>query len=132
MKNTKNLKLLGIGLLLIALTFSFSSVSALAQDDTPRVGAVLKSLSNPFWVAMQQGLLAGANEYGMKLDITAVPTEQDVEQQLNQLNTMLLKDYDVLLVSPISSTNLIPGLKKASDQGIPIIDLDGNLPPSQV
>lgn len=92
-----------------------------------RVGAVLKTLSNPFWVAMQQGLIDGAAEQGVQLDIAAVPTEQDVELQLNTLETMLLRSYEVLLVSPITAANLLPGLVQATRQGIPIVDLDGNL-----
>lgn len=92
-----------------------------------KVGAVLKTLSNPFWVAMQQGLIDAATERGVQLDIAAVPTEQDVELQLNTLETMLLRRYDVLLVSPITAANLLPGLVQATRQGIPIVDLDGNL-----
>lgn len=92
------------------------------------VTAILKTLANPFWVAMQQGLLDEAIKQGISIEILAVPTEQDLEAQLNLCETALLRGPAVLLVSPITSLNLLPCLLKAVELKIPIIDLDGNLP----
>lgn len=92
------------------------------------ITAILKTLANPFWVAMQQGLLEEAINQGLSIEILAVPTEQDLEAQLNLCETAILRNPSVLLVSPITSLNLLPCLQKVVELGIPIIDLDGNLP----
>lgn len=94
----------------------------------PRVTAVLKTLANPFWVAMQLGLLEEAIAQGVVVEVLAVPTEADLEAQLNLAETALLRRPDILLVSPITSRNLHPALRLAAALKIPIIDLDGNLP----
>lgn len=106
------------GLMLLA-------VSSFAQS---HVTAVLKTLANPFWVAMQLGLLEEAINQGITVEILAVPTEADLEAQLNLAETALLRRPAVLLVSPITSRNLHPALRLAAALKIPIVDLDGNLP----
>jgi len=118
MKRHLALWILGVGLLALG-------VSAAGQS---HITAVLKTLANPFWVAMQQGLLEEAINQGVAIEILAVPTEADLEAQLNLTETALLRRPAVLLVSPITSRNLHPALRIAAALGIPIVDLDGNLP----
>lgn len=110
----------------LAVSLVLISLPLIAQQG--HVTAILKTLANPFWVAMQQGLLEEAINQGIAVEILAVPTEQDVEAQLNLAETALLRKPVVLLVSPITSRNLIPALKQAAALNIPIVDLDGNLP----
>lgn len=112
--------------LLITLVL-FLGVSSLAQQQ-PRVTVILKTLANPFWVAMATGLLEEAINQGVVVEILAVPTEADLEAQLNLCETAILRKPDVILVSPITSRNLMPCLRDAVRWRIPIVDLDGNLP----
>ena len=124
MKSRILVKLLLVGLLIV------SSLGITVSAETQvHVTAVLKTLANPFWVVMQQGLLEEAIKDGIAVQVLAVPTEQDVVGQLNLLETALLSKPAVLLVSPITSRNLLPALNAAASEGIPIIDLDGNLRP---
>jgi ABC-type sugar transport system substrate-binding protein len=48
-------------------------------------------------------------------------TEDDVEGQLNVFKTMLGKDYDAIIVVPITGMNLISGVVEANKKGIPVI-----------
>jgi D-allose transport system substrate-binding protein len=118
---------------------------ALAQEATPAMGgmtveqiaavtppegeeirllAVVKTLSNEYWQLMADGYADAATEKGITIDVVSVPTEQDTEQQLNQVQTALGQGYDAILVSPITPLNLIPALIQATEQGIPIINVD--------
>jgi ABC-type sugar transport system substrate-binding protein len=91
---------------------------------------VVKTLSNEYWQTMERGYQDAAAEKGVTIDVLSVPTEQDTEQQLNQLQTALAQGYDAIMVSPITPANLIPALVAANQAGIPIINVDERVDPA--
>lgn len=116
------------------LTTSVAAVALLAavggqsqaQDKT--YGVLLKTLSNPFWGAMEQGVKDGVSETGgVEYYLQAVESDQAAEPQLNVCNTMLERKPDVMITAAINSTNLLPCLKRANEMGIPVVDLDANI-----
>lgn len=102
------------------------SAAAEAQDQEV-YGVLMKTLSNPFWGAMEQGVADGAAEAGVEYYLQAVESDQAAEPQLNVCNTMLERSPKVMITAAINSTNLLPCLKQAADAGIPVVDLDANL-----
>lgn len=88
---------------------------------TLRIGAVLITLANPFWVAMKEGYESAAKEYGVQIDVQAAPQENSLTAQLDILENMVTKNYDALVAHTITAQNLIPGLVKAREKGIPVI-----------
>ena len=93
-------------------------------------GVLMKTLANPFWGAMGQGVEAGAQEAGVEYYVQAVESDQAAEPQLNTCNTMLEREPVVMITAAINSTNLLPCLKQAQEAGIEVVDLDGNLDPA--
>ena len=87
----------------------------------------MKTLSNPFWGAMEEGVRDGAKEANVNYYLQAVESDQAAEPQLNVCMTMLERNPDVMITAAINSTILLPCLKKANESGIPVVDLDGNL-----
>ncbi len=77
---------------------------------------------------MAQGYRDAAAQYGVTVDIGSVPTEADTAQQLALLESWLSRDYDALLVSPITPLNLNSALAQATAAGIPIINVDELIP----
>ncbi len=116
-----------------ALTITVATVAALAlagtahAQDKKTYGVLLKTLSNPFWGAMEQGIEDAAKAQGVDYYLQAVESDQAAEPQLNVCNTMLERKPAVMLVAAINSTNLLPCLKRANDEGIPVVDLDANI-----
>ena len=101
------------------------SVTANAQDRV--YGVLMKTLSNPFWGAMEQGVQEAASAVGVEYYLQAVESDQAAEPQLNVCNTMLERSPTVMITAAINSTILLPCLKQATDAGIPVVDLDANL-----
>lgn len=93
-------------------------------------GVVLKTLSNPFWGAMAKGIAEGGKQAQVAIFQQAAKSDQDAETQLNICNTMLERKPAALIASAINSSNLLPCMKSANDQGIPVVDLDANLDPA--
>jgi D-allose transport system substrate-binding protein len=101
--------------------------AASAQAEDGEYGVLMKTLSNPFWGAMEQGVEAGAKEAGVKYFLQAAESDQAAEPQLNLCNTMLERKPVAMITAAINSTNLLPCLKAAQEAGMKIVDLDGNL-----
>ena len=108
---------------LAAASLGFAAPAAADQV----YGVLLKTLSNPFWGAMEEGVQEGAEAAGVEYYLQAVESDQAAEPQLNVCNTMLQRSPDVMLTAAINSTNLLPCLKQANEMGIPVIDLDANI-----
>ena len=115
-------------LCLLAVAAVSMAFTTSARAEEPQVYAVLlKTLANPFWGAMQQGLMAGAAETGAQAYVTAVENEGAVEPQLNACFTMLERKPAALLAAAINDTNLLPCLQKAQEMSIPVVNLDNTM-----
>lgn len=88
-----------------------------------KVGAVVISLTNPFWVNMKNFYEAAGEELGIDIDVQTGTTEGDTASQLDVLMTMADMGYDVIIVSPIDGTNLIPGIVKCNENDVKVINL---------
>jgi len=120
---SKSLKYSAIGF--AAMASLAVSVPSHAQE----YGILMKTLANPFWGAMGEGVEEGAKNAGVEYYLQAVESDQAAESQLNVCNTMLERKPVAMITAAINSTNLLPCLKNAQDAGIKIVDLDGNLDP---
>ena len=123
-RNAMKPRLWGIGLGLATIALGIAAAEA---ADRPLYGVVLKTLSNPYWNAMEQGVEAGAKKAGVDILVQAVESESATEAQLNTCNTTLERKPTVLLTSSNNTTILLPCLKAAGDAGILVADLDINL-----
>lgn len=113
--------------LFLGTTIALLSTVLLAEAQELQYGAILKPVSNPHWNAMSKGMEAAAQETGVEVIVSAVASEGAAEEQLNNCEAMLLRSPKALIVGAINSNVLLPCLKKASDAGVAIVDLDYNL-----
>jgi len=101
---------------------SFARLGDIPRPNRPvRIGAVLITLSNPYWVSMKEGYENAARELGVQIDIQAAPQENSITAQLDILENMVAKGYDAICAHTITAQNLIPGLAKATQKGVTII-----------
>jgi ABC-type sugar transport system substrate-binding protein len=98
---------------------TFARLGKVAKPAKPlKVGVVIVTLSNPFWVSMKDGYEHAAKELGIQVDVQASPQENSVTDQLNLLENMVAKGYNAIVAHPITAQNLIPGMVKATGKGI--------------
>ena len=84
------LKRLTLGASIAALALGLAASAAHAADK-PVYGVLMKTLSNPFWGAMEKGVDEGAKKADVDIFLQAVESDQAAEPQLNACNTMLQK-----------------------------------------
>ncbi len=87
----------------------------------------MKSLGNPYYQRMADGMYSIAKELGLSIVVQAGITESDQEGQRVVLEAMIDRDYDAILVSPQTDLNLTPAVEKAEKRGVLLIDVDSAL-----
>ena len=116
----KKLFTLMLAVVMCLSLFSFAS----AESGDAEIAIVLKTLGNPFWETMKTGIEAKAAELGVKVDIFAATSEDDVEGQLTILENAVSKGYKAIGVAPLSPTNLNNVIAQAMQDGIYVVNID--------
>ena len=91
------------------------------KDTGKKLAAIESTLTNSFWVTMQEGYEDAAEEYGVTIDVQATDSDTDTTGQLDILNNMLVKDYEAIAVSPLTEDCLISGIVTANQNDVKII-----------
>jgi ribose transport system substrate-binding protein len=91
---------------------------------TYKIGSIMKFMGNPYWKLLAKGMEDQAKKYGLTFEVQAAQSESDQAGQLANMETMIEKGYDALLISPQTDTNLIPAVEKARKAGILLINVD--------
>ena len=92
------------------------------------IGISHYALVIPFYRAMQAGFVAGAKKYGMK--VVATDSEFDPNKQVSNIQSLIARKVDALVVSPGDANALIPAYKAAQKAHIPIISIANHLSPA--
>lgn len=92
-----------------------------------QIALVMKTLTNPFFVEMEQGARQAEKEFGIQLIVKAGAKETSIDQQISIVEELIQQKVDAIIIAPGSSTEIIPVLKKAQDAKITIINIDNRL-----
>lgn len=99
---------------------------AASADEQLTFALLPKTLTNPYFVAMQEFAQKECDKYGIKLECIAPPDETKVEEQIGMFETMLEKKVDAILIVPCGTTEIVASIEKANAAGIPVLCLDTN------
>lgn len=115
-----------------AATALLPLTAAHATDgDKPKVALVMKSLANEFFRTMEDGAKDYQKEHAEQFDLIAngIKDETDTSAQIRIVEQMIVSKVDALVIAPADSKALVPVIKKASDAGIKVVNIDNRLDP---
>ncbi len=110
--------------LMLALLLCAGIVPFAVAEEGAEIAIVLKTLANPFWETMKKGVEDKAAELGLKVDVFAANSEDDVEGQVTILENAVSKGYKAIGVAPLSPNNLNNIIAQAMKAGIYVINID--------
>jgi D-allose transport system substrate-binding protein len=101
---------------------------AACKPEKPHTDIVVlnNSTTNPYWKTIDDGFRDTAQTLGLELYIQSLNKIGDAEEQANQCENALLHKPKAIIFAAVNQFNLIPCLKKASQAGIVLVDIDGN------
>src|SRR5689334_8053486 len=101
-----------------------SASGADAGGDEPiGVSLIVKTTSNPFFVAMQDGAEAAAEDLGVELTMAAGKEDGDEDTQIQAIENAISKGDAGILITP-NGPAVEDALVKARDAGLYVIALD--------
>lgn len=96
------------------------------------IGYATKSSSSPFWVENIAGAKKAAKELGIKLNVIGPPVENDVSGQIAVIEDMITSGCNAIVVAPTGDVGVADVVKKAQDNGIPVIAVDNGVEGTEV
>ncbi|MEU3704424.1 substrate-binding domain-containing protein [Streptomyces anulatus] len=116
------LKLAGAALCVALVVGAVSFFNSGPSGGTTKVGMSLSTLNNPFFVQMKEGAQAEAEKAG--IDLTVTDAQNDASQQANQLQNFTSSGVSSIIVNPVDSDAVGPGVRSANKADIPVIAAD--------
>ena len=93
-----------------------------AAGTAKKVGLVLSTLNNPFFVTLKEGAEKKAKELGMELIV--LDSQNDPSKDMANVEDLITQGVSLILLNPTDSDAVANAVKAANDAKIPVITLD--------
>lgn len=93
-----------------------------APAEMMRVGLVVSTLNNPFFVDLKDGAQEKADEMGYELIV--LDSQDDPAKEIANVEDLVTKEVDIILINPTDSDAVAAAIMAANDASIPVITLD--------
>jgi ribose transport system substrate-binding protein len=107
----------------VSASDSASSSASAASGAPKKIAVLLWSRGFEFMVALDQGIQDEAKKLG--IEVTVLDGQSKSQVQIAQIEDSISKKVDLIILAPANSDELVPGVKKANDAGIPVVTVDG-------
>jgi len=128
-----------MGFFSLVLVFSLAACSSTKSNDSAKepdadsktsekkkivIGLSQGTMNHPFRVAMVEQNIKYAEENYPDVEVIATDGQNMASKQVADVESLISRKVDVLMISPLTSDAMTPVVKKAMDAGIPVITLD--------
>jgi len=116
--------LLKATVLTAALACGATAAQAQAPKQPLRIGMTFQELNNPYFVTMKQALEEAAATIGAT--VVTTDARHDVAKQIGDVEDMIQKKVDILLLNPTDSTGVQSAVRSAKKAGLIVVAVDAN------
>ncbi len=110
------------GLVVFLMAVALMASAGLASAQQKIIGFSQVTLDSPFYVALMEAAEKKANELGAKL--IYVDAQGDIAKQNKDVQDLLTKGIDVLLLNAVNPGGVAPAMRAAESANIPVIAVD--------
>uniref|UniRef100_A6VWS9 Monosaccharide-transporting ATPase n=1 Tax=Marinomonas sp. (strain MWYL1) TaxID=400668 RepID=A6VWS9_MARMS len=108
---------------LVLATIGLASIgTSTAHADTLKIGMSFQELNNEYFVVMKQALEDAAKSMGAEVVIT--DAHHDVSKQINDVEDMIQRGVDILLLNPTDSVGIESAVISAHKAGMVTVAVD--------
>lgn len=105
-----------------AAVAAFSFGATAADDGVLRIGMSFQEMNNPYFVTMKEALEEAGKSIGAEVIFT--DARHDINKQISDVEDMLQKDIDILLINPTDSVGIQSAVIDAHDAGVVTVAVD--------
>lgn len=113
-----------VGLIVLVAVGGCNRQSGPANTGEYRIGFVMKTLNNPFFIRMEEGAKEAAAALNVELVVQAADREIDVERQMQIIENLIETNVDALCITPSGSREVVTAIAKANAAKIPVLIVD--------
>lgn len=92
------------------------------KQQSKKIGMIVSTLNNPFFVSMKEGAEKKAKELG--LEIVVVDSQNDPAKERSNVEDLVQQNVAVLIINPTDSDAVANSIQVAKDANIPVITVD--------
>ncbi|WP_419726679.1 ribose ABC transporter substrate-binding protein RbsB [Terrisporobacter petrolearius] len=115
-------KITTIMISLILCTSLLVGCSQKSVDNTKKIGLIVSTLNNPFFVDLKSGIESEAKKLGY--DVVVLDSQNDPAKEVSNMEDISVKDVDVVLLNPVDSDSAIASVMVANNLDLPVITVD--------
>lgn len=127
MDKKRFLKVLSLATLLALLVPLLVPGGALAappqEEEKLTIALSLPDLAFPFFVFLDSQVKDEAEKLG-NIEIVTLDAQNSVPKQTADMEAVIAKEYDGVVISPIDAEAMVPGVQEVVDAGIPVVTID--------
>lgn len=124
--------------MLITCLFVFNLMGCLKSDmqvtsDKRRtIEVVVKESDSGFWDSVKVGAEDAGKEFGVDVIYTAPPKEEDIDTQIEIINSAINKKVDAIVLAACDYKKLVNVTEKAIAAGIPVVVIDSAIDSAKI
>ncbi|SHE55775.1 ribose ABC transporter substrate-binding protein RbsB [Clostridium fallax] len=116
----RTLKVLALGLIASVSIGVFTG--CYKKNDDKKIGMVVSTLNNPFFVSMKEGAEQKAKELGY--DLVVLDSQNDPAKERSNVEDLVQLGVTAVLINPTDSDAVETAVKVANNKNVPVITLD--------
>lgn len=110
----------------IIMTIILSSMTLVGcqQEDngTKKIGLIVSTLNNPFFVDLRDGVQKRAKELGYEVII--LDSQNDPAKEVSNMEDITVKNVSMVLLNPVDSDSAVASVMIANNSDLPVITVD--------
>lgn len=115
-------KITTIMISLILCTSLLVGCSQKSVDNTKKIGLIVSTLNNPFFVDLKSGIESEAKKSGY--DVVVLDSQNDPAKEVSNMEDISVKNVDIVLLNPVDSDSAIASVMVANNLELPVITVD--------
>ncbi|HCX63063.1 ribose ABC transporter substrate-binding protein RbsB [Sedimentibacter sp.] len=116
------LSLVVVTLMILSLFAGCSTNENVTNEEAKTIGLAISTLNNPFFVDLEAGAKAKAQELGVTL--VTLDSQDDSATEMSNVEDLINQGVDVIMINPTDSDAVKSAVEAANKANIPVITLD--------
>ncbi|RDY27209.1 ribose ABC transporter substrate-binding protein RbsB [Romboutsia weinsteinii] len=93
-----------------------------ADSDTKKIGFIVSTLNNPFFVDLKKGVEDRAKELGY--DVVVLDSQNDPAKEVSNMEDLTVKNVSMVLLNPVDSDSAVASVMIANNSDLPVVTVD--------
>lgn len=110
--------------IIITIILSSSLLVGCTTKDSgaKKIGLIVSTLNNPFFVDLKTGVENKAKELGY--EVVVLDSQNDPAKEVSNMEDISVKNVDIVLLNPVDSDSAIASVMIANNNDLPVITVD--------